>query len=58
MEKLYSVAKTGSLEKKGEEFNRIKMALDTRLTEYKGFMVRRELLGNLCNGVTVHVIGK
>ena len=58
MEKLCSAARTGSLEKKGEEYQRIKMALDTRINEYIMFMNRRELLGNLCNGVTVHVVGE
>ena len=58
MEKLCSAARTGSLEKKGEEYQRIKMALDTRIREHNMFMNRRELLGNLCNGVTVPVAGE
>jgi hypothetical protein len=51
-------ARTGSLEKKGEKYQGIKMALDTRIKEYTMFMNRRELLGNLCNGVTVSVTGE
>lgn len=58
MEKLCSAARTGSLEKKGEEYQAIKIALDTRIKEYTMFLNRRELLGNLCNGVTVNVAGK
>ena len=58
MEKLCSAARTGSLEKKGEEYQRIKTALDARMKEYTVFINRRELLGNLCNGVTVNVAGE
>ena len=57
MEKLCSAAKTGSLEKKGEAYKRFKSALDTRLREHKAFLTRKELLGNLCKGVTVDVAG-
>ena len=57
MERLCSAATSGSLEKKGEEYDRIKMALETRQTEYRAFVNRRELLGNLCNGVDIHVSG-
>ena len=58
MEKLCLAARTGSLEKKGEKYQGIKTALDTRIQEYKMFINRRELLGNLCNGVTVNVTGE
>ena len=58
MEKLCLAARTGSLEKKGEKYQGIKTALDTRIQEYAMFIKRRELLGNLCNGVTVNVTGK
>ena len=58
MEKLCLAARTGSLEKKGEKYQGIKTALDTRIKEYMMFMNRRELLGNLCNGVTVSVTGE
>ena len=58
MEKLCSAAKSSSLDKKGKEYDRIKTALETRLTEYRAFSNRRELLGNLCNGIDVHVSGK
>jgi hypothetical protein len=58
MERLCLAARTGSLEKKGEKYQRIKMALDTRIKECTMFMTRRELLGNLCNGVTVSVTGE
>ena len=58
MEKLCSVARTGNLEKTGEDYYRIKMALDSRLQEHIMFVNRRELLGNLCSGVTVRVAGE
>lgn len=57
MEKLCSAAKTGSLEKKGEEYNRFMITLDTRLRECKAFFTRQELLGNLCKGIPVDVAG-
>jgi hypothetical protein len=58
MERLCLAARTGSLEKKGEKYQGIKMALDTRVKEYTMFMNRRELLGNLCSGVTINVAGE
>jgi hypothetical protein len=58
MERLCLAARTGSLEKKGEKYQGIKMTLETRIKEYTMFMTRRELLGNLCSGVTVSVTGE
>ena len=58
MEKLCLAARTGSLEKKGEKYQGIKTALDTRIKEYTVFINRRELLGNLCSGVTVNITGE
>ena len=58
METLLSAIKTGNLEKKGEEYNKIKMALDTRIKEQTMFINRHKLLGALCNGVIVPVAGE
>ena len=58
METLLSAVKTGNLEKKGEEYDKIKIALDTRIEEQTMFMNRHKLLGALCNGVIVPVAGE
>lgn len=55
MEKLCSAVMTGSLEKKGEKYVRFKDIVHIRLMEYKAFNLRRNLLGNLCEGVAAHV---
>lgn len=58
MEKLCSAAKSANLDKKGEEYDKFMMALTSRLTEYRAFINRRNLLGNLCKGVTINVTGE
>lgn len=58
MEKLCSAARSANLDKKGEEYDKFMMALESRLKEYRAFINRRNLLGNLCKGVTIDVTGE
>ena len=58
MEKLCSAVKSGNLDRRGKEYDIMKAAIDIRIKEFLAFMGRKNLLGGLCRGVTVNVIGK
>lgn len=57
MEKLCSAVKSRNLDRRGKEYDVVKAAIDTRVNEFIAFMGRKNLLGGLCRGVTVNVIG-
>ena len=57
MEKLCSALVSGHLNKQGAEYERIKEAIETRIKELRAFKVHKDLLGSLCQGVTVTVSG-
>lgn len=58
MEKLCSAVKSGNLDRQGKEYDTMKAALDTRIKEFIAFLGRKNLLGGLCQGITVTVTGK
>ena len=57
MEKLCSAVKSGDLDKLGEEYDFVKKAVEARMNEFKAFTTRKQLLGSLCQGVTIKVSG-
>lgn len=58
MEKLCSALKSGTLDRRGEEYERIKAAIEMRENELKAFKNHKSLLGHLCQGISVEVTGK
>ena len=57
MEKLCSAVKSGDLDKLGEEYGLVKKAIEARVNEFNAFTIRKQLLGSLCQGVTIKVSG-